>query len=136
MATIQEIIRMIQNSNAGGALGNVSNNEVQRFQAAADALIPKQFGNVSNNEMAYFQQMDGGMTQPAPEGFYATEGRVPNPGSVDGMTAPYTPMSQEEAIARERAMRQQQLIRAQQMNGEQLQLRDDQLFDRMLGRRR
>ena len=58
---------------------------------------------------------------------------MPSSGDPDGMTAPPMQLSPEQIIARQQAYAQQEMIK--KMTGEQLQQRDDSIFDRMLRRR-
>ena len=114
-------------------MGNVSDNELARFQNA-------QRNNYMNEVM--------GMRNNAPAGgvgnisvnellrFITNPSQVSS-GDPDGMTAPPMQLSAEEIAARQAAYAQQQAQQQmmQQLNGEQMQQRDDSLFDQMVRQR-
>tara|TARA_R110000744_G_scaffold197956_1_gene317124 strand:- start:7 stop:423 length:417 start_codon:yes stop_codon:yes gene_type:complete len=126
---IQQITGMQNNAPTGG-VGNVSNNELARFQEA-------QRNNYMNEIM--------GMRTNAPTGGIGnisqaelmrliTSPSQVSSGDPDGMTAPPMQLSPEEIAARQAAYAQQQMMQ-QQLNGEQMQQRDDSLFDQMVRQR-
>lgn len=129
---IQQITGMQNNAPVGGA-GNVSNNELARFQEAQKNNYMNEImgmrtnaptGGINNISQADLLRL---ITSPAQV----------SSGDPDGMTAPPMQLSPEEIAARNAAyakqLEQQQMM--QQLNGEQMQQRDDSLFDQMVRQR-
>ena len=133
---LRQLIQQItgsQNNAPVGSVGNVSDNELARFQNA-------QRNNYMNEVM--------GMRNNAPSGgvgnisvnellrFITNPSQVSS-GDPDGMTAPPMQLSAEEIAARQAAYAQQEMLKQQeflrsQRTGQQLQRGDDSLFDQMV----
>ena len=144
---------LIQQIIGTGAVGNVSDQEMQMFANPQAGLNGQgAVGNVSDREMRMFQgdqrnsYMDEVMNMRSNN---PTNGAVGNmsqsellrlitspeqisSGDPDGMTAPPMQLTDEEMRQRQMLFDQQNM---QPSNGEQMQLRDDAIFDRILKQR-
>jgi hypothetical protein len=125
---IQQITGMRNNAPVGG-VGNVSNNELARFQEAQRNNYMNEIMGMRNNAPT---GGIGNISQAELLRLITSPAQVSS-GDPDGMTAPPMQLSPEEIAARQAAYNQQQMM--QQLNGEQMQQRDDSLFDQMVRQR-
>jgi hypothetical protein len=94
--------------------------------------MPNQTGMGINELLSALMGAQVGASMPAGQ-LSNNELEMISSGDPDGMTAPRMQLSPEQIAARQAAYAQQQMM--QQLNGEQMQQRDDSLFDQMVRQR-
>tara|TARA_R110000824_G_scaffold395880_1_gene596959 strand:- start:742 stop:1092 length:351 start_codon:yes stop_codon:yes gene_type:complete len=99
--------------------------------ANTNYMQPNQEAMLNNQSISPYTPQ-GGVQMPNQTGIAKLLEMISS-GDPDGMTAPQQQLTQEQIIARQQAYAQQEMMK--KMTGEQLQQRDDSIFDRMLGRR-
>ena len=112
------------------------NQSISPFTPQGGAQMPNQTGMGINELLSALMGAQVGASMPAGQ-LSNNELEMISSGDPDGMTAPPMQLSAEEIAARQAAYAQQQAQQQmmQQLNGEQMQQRDDSLFDQMVRQR-